>query len=137
MLIFIFSVTASFTLVPALAVTLRRRLRRVTHVLLWLVLTTGTLWCYVAYVYPLIPQKYGGGKPSWVRLVIDPASVPTLALGWISTRSGASPPSMVTRDLELLFRSSDAYIIRCNECPMKVVSVSQEAVKAVVWEEAR
>lgn len=136
MVVFVCSVAASFTLLPALAVTLRRKLRGVTNVLVWLVLTAGTLWCYVAYVYPLIPQRYGGGKPSWVRLVVDPASVPANALGWISAESATNPSPRLTRDLELLFRSSDAYIIRCNECTIKVVSVSQEAVKAVVWREA-
>lgn len=89
---------------------------------------------YVTWVYPLIPQEYGGGRPQRVRLVVDPQQIPLEALGWGNEQPKGDISTTISGEVSLLYKSNDAFIIYCELCTAKVVSVDKEAVKAVIWQ---
>lgn len=96
-------------------------------------ITLNVLQAYVLGLYPQLPQRYGFGKPSLVRLVVDPRMVPRDLL---REESVAAEPPQVTRKILLLYRTNQEYIVRCEQCGIKTISLSGAAVFGTIWNES-
>ncbi|MFC1678741.1 hypothetical protein ACFL2T_00780 [Elusimicrobiota bacterium] len=94
---------------------------------------------YVYWVYPSIPQRYGGGRPVPVRLLVNSRQCPLTLVGWSTSSlpdSMGSDGGQLIQGTKLLYKSTDSFIVICEGCPSKVVSIARDCVRAVLWDEA-
>ena len=99
-----------------------------------LVLVIGSC-LYVWVVYPLIPQSFGGGAPTTVRLLVNtqkiPPDIPGLPGIGAATDRKVTASTSVTDPLQLLYSTADHYYV---EGPGgQRVSLSKSAVEGVIW----
>lgn len=82
-------------------------LQALTGVALIVGMTVFAIYHYVLRVYPSISQSYGGGAPLPVRLLLDSSMVSAV----VNTDHHGT---VLSREVELLFRVSDTYWIRSS-----------------------
>ena len=85
---------------------------------------------YVWQLYPHIPQSYGGGAPTEVRLLVNIARVPRDVLGLPAGEDGA-PATAMTGRMSLLYSTTDNYYV--EDSNGRRMSLSREAVEGVIW----
>lgn len=90
---------------------------------------------YVWQVYPCIPQSFGGGAPTTVRLLVStekiPPSIPGLPGSDAATDPKVTADTWVTDPIQLLYSTADHYYV---EGPAgQRVSLSKSAVDGVIW----
>ena len=85
---------------------------------------------YVWQLYPLIPQSYGGGAPTEVRLLVNTARVPRDILGLPAGEDGA-PATAITERMNLLYSTADNYYIEVSSG--RRISLSRGTVEGVIW----
>ena len=93
------------------------------------------IYMYVWIVYPLIPQSFGGGAPTTVRLLVNtqkiPADIPGLPGIDAATDRKVTASTSVTDPLQLLYSTADHYYV---EGPVgQRVSLSKSAIEGVIW----
>ena len=101
------------------------------------VLLLAASLAYVLFVYPLIPQSWGGGRPSIVRMSIDeerisPNENEFHALFPIQRHAAESSKSPLSDPLTLLYSTEHAYYIRLSNG--EVMQINPEAVSAVIFD---
>lgn len=99
-----------------------------------LVLGLG-IYLYVWEVYPLIPQSFGGGAPTTVRLLVNTEKIPPDIPGLPGIDAAAdrkvTAKTSVTDPIQLLYSTADHYYV---EGPAgQRVSLSKSAVEGVIW----
>lgn len=85
---------------------------------------------YLQQVYPVLPQCFGFGKPSDVRLILDGRAAPPVLL---ETKADPAAP-VISRRVRLLYRTSQEYLVLCDQCGQDAISVSSNVVVGVIWE---
>jgi len=86
------------------------------------------LGIFVRFVYPAVPEQYGGGRPREARLVLNDGDNETLSAIGLAF----SPASGLSSCVELLFAGEDTYVLRAGND--SIVELTRDAVKAVVIE---
>jgi hypothetical protein len=98
---------------------------------------------YIGWLYWMLPQRFGFGKPTKVELVLDGSlldgNAPSLK-GTIPEDHQVGRGSGAlwrTRDIELLYRTDAEYLVRPGgqdeKTAMHVISVPASLVKEVIW----
>jgi hypothetical protein len=101
------------------------------------VLLLGASVVYVVFVYPIVPQSWGGGKPTIVRMSIDkerisPDENEFQSLFPPQKSTIESPKSPLSGPLTLLYSTEHAYYIRLSNG--KVMQINPEAVSAIIFD---
>lgn len=87
---------------------------------------------FLVRIYPALPQRYGFGKPSDVRLVLDPRTAPPELL---ESQPANSTAPVVSRSVKLLYRTGEEDLILCDQCQREALSVSRSDVFGIIWED--
>ena len=99
-----------------------------------LIIAVG-LYAYVWHLYPIIPQSYGGGAPSKVKLLVNTEKIPNNCPGIEAispdVKNGKQPKVVLTNELELLYKSKDQYYLKGNKGVL--VSLSKNTIEGVIW----
>ncbi len=108
-----------------------RAIESALHLCIVGVLLLLAIGLYVSWVYPLIPQRYGGGAPTEVRLLVNAARIPRDILGLTEgddhTLVTATPSTM-----KLLYSTANNYYV---EAPGgRRMSLSRGVVVGVIWD---
>lgn len=95
-----------------------------------LVVTTGV---YVRWAYPMVPQTWGGGHPAWVQLEVSELKHLPVALR--DPLAGSDSAAELSRPVELLFRVSDALVVRVNDGTPngQVITTHTGGIRAIHW----
>ncbi len=100
----------------------------------WVILVAClTLQAYVVGIYPKLPQRYGFGHPSSVRLVVDPRKISQELL---ESQSADVETAKVTRPVLLLYRTGQEHIILCEQCKAKTFSLNNAVVFGIIWQKS-
>jgi uncharacterized membrane protein len=117
---------------------------------LTLALIPAACTVYVWWLYPIIPQSLGGGRPSQVRLVLDTKKIPAddaqlraLFPAPRPDRNGERKPDQTpaeseartTCDVALHYQTEHAYYVR--RAPGPIIAVEHDAVDAVIFAPAK
>lgn len=95
-------------------------------------LVLGLILLYVWVLYPLIPQAYGGGDPSRVKLLIDTAKLPPQVPDLTGPRPiQASASPSISAEMELLYITSASYFIRGKRGG--VIALDKSVVVGIVY----
>lgn len=90
---------------------------------------------YIFYVYPKIPQSYGGGRPISVVMMIDTENLPqdSSALQDIFPKSSNYSESKTneTVKIKILYSTSEQYYITSGSGI--IMSLDKSLVKGIVW----
>ena len=86
---------------------------------------------YVTGIYPRLPQRYGFGEPSNVKMVLDPKMAPPELL---ESKPMDSFSPVVSRSVKLLYRTDKEDLILCDQCQSKSLSVNSAGVVGIIWE---
>jgi hypothetical protein len=94
------------------------------------------LYCFAVYIgvfmalsYPEVPEQFGGGRPSYVRLLIKTESISGAAeLGIPMSQSGLSCK------VALVYEGSDAYVIELP--PKRIVRLNKDMVSATITKQS-
>jgi len=91
---------------------------------------------YVVYAYPEIPQSLGGGKPAYVKLIIDAEKIPSKAnettyLFPSNVKKEKMVTTKITRKLKFLYRTADRYYLKSSDKP--IISLSNETILGTIW----
>lgn len=93
------------------------------------------VYLYVWHLYPLIPQSFGGGAPTAVKLIVNVEKVPPSVPGLPGIREvpagGESQKSAVTGTVKLLYSTKDQYYLEGAEGAR--ISLSKSAVEGMIW----
>ena len=95
------------------------------------------LWFYVWLVYPIIPQKIGGGAPQRVTMILKADDIGDFVLkSGYSTPTGLSgTEKAIEFEGELLYTSTDDYYIR--SVTGTLLSLRKDATLGVIWNKDR
>jgi hypothetical protein len=94
------------------------------------------LYCLAVYIgvfmalsYPEVPEQFGGGRPSYVRLLIKTDSISGAAeLGIPMSQSGLSCK------VALVYEGSDAYVIELP--PKRIVRLNKDMVSGTITKQS-
>lgn len=88
---------------------------------------------YLIDIYASMPQRYGFGKPSNVRLITDRKDMPPMLLEDQVVSLGAPA---VSRSVRLLYKTAEDVFVLCDACDGKALSLRSSIVIGIVWEDA-
>jgi hypothetical protein len=80
---------------------------------------------FTSFIYPVIPEQFGGGQPKQVTILFDPAAIDGIR------ELGVPIPqtTQLSEPVTLLFESSDRYILRLQN--KQVVGIDKKLVQGV------
>jgi hypothetical protein len=92
---------------------------------------------YVVFVYPIVPQSWGGGRPTIVRMSIETERIPSGEKEFRTLFPAQQGPtesskSTLSRPLTLLYSTEHAYYIRLSSG--EVMQINPEAVSAIIFD---
>jgi len=103
--------------------------------------TLGVIAIYTWFIFPLLPQRYGFGRPTTVQLLVDSEMLPLLSADkqWDKVTI-ASPPrgsfeknAYLSEAVELIFIADNKeYVLRCGD-DKRIITIESTAVKGIVW----
>jgi hypothetical protein len=109
-----------------------------THLILFIALIVAIVGGYVFFIYPKIPQKWGGGHAVEVRLILAEDKFPAgdLRLQKLfgeTTNKGTSLTGepRVTEQVDLLYATEHAYFVRPSGGP--ILQLSSDAISGVIY----
>ncbi|MDD2271527.1 MAG: hypothetical protein PHP95_15150 [Desulfuromonadaceae bacterium] len=95
------------------------------------------LWLYVWFIYPIIPQKVGGGAPQQVKLILkaEDAGDYVLKAGYSTPTNLAPANKAIEFDCQLLYTSTDDYYLR--SITGALLSFRKDATLGIIWSKSR
>ena len=92
----------------------------------------AVLAAYMFLLYPAVPQAWGGGKYSCVKIILAEDKVPLENTPPVLTFEGSDEGKpRITQPVKLLYVTKDAYYMRQNDGP--VIQLTSDAVSGVVY----
>ena len=93
------------------------------------------IYLYVWHVYPIIPQSYGGGASSKVKLLVNIEMIsknfPGITLPSCSSEERKKQKAFLTDELDLLYKSKDAYYLKGKKGIQ--MSLAKNVVEGIIW----
>jgi hypothetical protein len=130
----VYSVTRKLELITTVYRGMIEVNRYLSFVILVSVIPVGS-FLYIMYLYPLVPQSFGGGKPVAAKLIIDLTKVPRNASELRSLLSehpdSKEASSAVSKEVALLYYTEGAIYVRAHIGP--TIALKRDVVNGIIW----
>ena len=80
---------------------------------------------FAQYIFPVVPEQFGGGKPKQIRILFEKDSLP----GAEQIGIPITPNKQVSEPVNLLFEGTDSYILRLPN--NQVVQIDRKATQGI------
>ncbi len=92
------------------------------------------VFLYVWFVYPIIPQSFGGGAPTTIMLIVNKEKIAPefYKVMGLHIKKESKVKSVLTVELLLLYSASDKYYIESKEGLR--FSINKSVVEGIVWD---